>query len=147
MVARMPDVQAMRDYLPDIADKSHQDILATIAMSGANVRLPAGEGSFRMETLNDEVDDIAQSLEARREEPVDREQVREILKREDDMFDSDAPGGMIANLMVALIPPEALAPLRDDSRCAWCAAPPAPCLLYTSPSPRDATLSRMPSSA
>ena len=26
-------------------------------------------------------------------------------------------------------------------------APPAPCLLYTSPSPRDATLSRMPSSA
>ena len=45
-----------------------------------------------METLNDEVDDIAQSLEARREEPVDREQVREILKREDDMFDSDAPG-------------------------------------------------------
>ena len=122
MVARMPDVQAMRDYLPDIADKSHQDILATIAMSGANARL----GSFRMETLNDEVDDIAQSLEARREEPVDREQVREILKREDDMFDSDAPGGMIANLMVALIPPEALAPLRDDSRCAWCAAPPAP---------------------
>ena len=126
MVARMPDVQAMRDCLPDIADKSHQDILATIAMSGANARLPAGEGSFRMETLNDEVDDIAQSLEARREEPVDREQVREILKREDDMFDSDAPGGMIANLMVALIPPEALAPLRDDSRCAWCAAPPAP---------------------
>ena len=97
MVARMPDVQAMRDCLPDIADKSHQDILATIAMSGANARLPAGEGSFRMETLNDEVDDIAQSLEARREEPVDREQVREILKREDDMFDSDAPGGMIAN--------------------------------------------------
>ena len=25
--------------------------------------------------------------------------------------------------------------------------PPQPCLLYTSPSPRDATLSRMPSSA
>ena len=26
-------------------------------------------------------------------------------------------------------------------------SPPCPCLLYTSPSPRDATLSRMPSSA
>ena len=115
----------MKEHVSREGGKSHNDILATIAMSGANARLPAGESSFRMETLNDEVDDIARSLEARRGEPVDREKVREVLKREDP-YDDNLPGGMIANLMHAMMPPEALAPLRDDSRCAWCAAPPAP---------------------
>ena len=109
-----PDVQAVRDQLSSLSDESHRDIAATIAISGANARLPAAQSSFGMETLNDEVKDI------------DREQVRELLKRDEELFDSNAPGGSIANLMVALIPPDALTPLRDDSRCAWCAAPPAP---------------------
>ena len=34
-----------------------------------------------------------------------------------------------------------------DANIKWKAELPGPCLLYTSPSPRDATLSRMPSSA
>ena len=41
-------------------------------------------------------------------------------------------------------------PVNDASHqeCApWYYYNPGPCLLYTSPSPRDATLSRMPSSA
>ena len=37
--------------------------------------------------------------------------------------------------------------LRRAGRHCKAVAPPWPCLLYTSPSPRDATLSRMPSSA
>ena len=36
---------------------------------------------------------------------------------------------------------------KDASRDPAAATPPVSCLLYTSPSPRDATLSRMPSSA
>ena len=40
-----------------------------------------------------------------------------------------------------------LVPLFLGACCVAAAAPLKPCLLYTSPSPRDATLSRMPSSA
>ena len=37
--------------------------------------------------------------------------------------------------------------MEDETLEAAPPPPPPPCLLYTSPSPRDATLSRMPSSA
>ena len=38
-------------------------------------------------------------------------------------------------------------PVREDGTMSLPSIKPIPCLLYTSPSPRDATLSRMPSSA
>ena len=38
-------------------------------------------------------------------------------------------------------------PVKDTANEAKIVEPLKPCLLYTSPSPRDATLSRMPSSA
>ena len=42
-------------------------------------------------------------------------------------------------------PPEMREPVRDEGDVYWGGR--NACLLYTSPSPRDATLSRMPSSA
>ena len=38
-------------------------------------------------------------------------------------------------------------PVTQAELLAWAAENPLPCLLYTSPSPRDGLLSRMPSSA
>ena len=48
------------------------------------------------------------------------------------------------------LPGKALLPIADKPMVAWVwerAMQAGGCLLYTSPSPRDATLSRMPSSA
>ena len=43
--------------------------------------------------------------------------------------------------------PEAVTPFREQTPVPVPAPAPSPCLLYTSPSPRDRSLSRMPSSA
>ena len=60
-------------------------------------------------------------------------------------------GGARPNLFeVEITPgdlPSGIAALDGDVFKYMCKAANLPCLLYTSPSPRDATLSRMPSSA
>ena len=61
-----------------------------------------------------------------------------------DIRDADAMGALFAEYGtdISLVVHTAAQPSHD-----WAARDPHTCLLYTSPSPRDATLSRMPSSA
>ena len=70
---------------------------------------------------------------------------REMNERNRPLSDAELDMMFPANGYKILDPPAGYAPIHTPSR--KLTATPTPCLLYTSPSPRDATLSRMPSSA
>ena len=61
------------------------------------------------------------------------------------LLDSPAGFRMLAIIGVVLFAMKSVVAVEDQARSQRPPLP--PCLLYTSPSPRDATLSRMPSSA
>ena len=66
------------------------------------------------------------------------------------IMEESATGMSDLEMMSELTPPNELTISTPNGAREWCVNPPIgllPCLLYTSPSPRDATLSRMPSSA
>ena len=94
-------------------------VLAATACSGALLASRGGEAGVGRELHLIEVSEVVRQPERPHKQRLDR--VRLLSKIVDGVLEA-----------VAVLPYFRLAP---------------PCLLYTSPSPRDATLSRMPSSA
>ena len=64
-----------------------------------------------------------------------------------DLSDLRERGMMGPHMRVEAIPTRVYQAIQREARCGLGNGEPYCCLLYTSPSPRDATLSRMPSSA
>ena len=56
-------------------------------------------------------------------------------------------GGSVASQISITAPATLNTTINDNDEAEWVLTQSTACLLYTSPSPRDATLSRMPSSA